>query len=448
MQSSWPMVRLGDLIEVKHGWPFKSELFSADAIDKGIVVAVGNFRYTGGFRFEETNIKGYLGDYPAEYELLPGDVLLVMTCQTAGGEILGIPARVPADGRKYLHNQRLGKVVVNRPDLVRLDYLYWLFLSPAFNRHLVATASGTKILHTSPSRICEYHFQLPSLDVQEEVAATLSALEDRLDALRRTNWTLEAIAQALFTSWFVRFDPVRVKADGREPDGIDHETATLFPDSFKDSELGLIPSGWTVTEVGSVVTVVGGSTPSTKEPSFWDPALFHWATPKDLSNLTSPVLLSTERKVSAEGLQKISSGLLPEGTLLMSSRAPIGYLALTRVPTAINQGFIAMPPGGVLPPEYLLFWAQLNLETIKQRANGSTFMEISKAAFRPIKVVVPASEIVTRFIEVTRPLLDRISANVAYSHSLEQLRNELLPRLISGQLRIHEAQQIAEEVLA
>jgi type I restriction enzyme, S subunit len=136
MAGEWTESRLGDLIEVKHGWPFKSELFTDELSGRPIVVNIGNFRYTGGFRFESTTVREYRGDYPREYELSADEILLVMTCQTAEGEILGIPARVPNDGRTYLHNQRLGRVVVRDDSLVDPNYLYWLFLSPSFNREL------------------------------------------------------------------------------------------------------------------------------------------------------------------------------------------------------------------------------------------------------------------------------------------------------------------------
>jgi len=115
---AWIQVRLGDLVSIKHGWPFKSEHFSEELTGRPIVVNIGNFEYTGGFRFGSTTVREYRGDYPPEYELEPGDILLVMTCQTAGGEILGIPAQVPDDGRTYLHNQRLGRVVVRQPESV------------------------------------------------------------------------------------------------------------------------------------------------------------------------------------------------------------------------------------------------------------------------------------------------------------------------------------------
>src|SRR5688572_18847479 len=147
MHSDWEPALLGDLVSIQHGWPFKSEEFSEDLTGRPIVVAVGNFRYEGGFRFDTTATKEYRGDYPKSYELSPGDTLLIMTCQTQGGEILGIPARIPDDGRTYLHNQRLGKVVVRAPEMIDPQFLYHLFRSRAFNSALCATASGSKILH-------------------------------------------------------------------------------------------------------------------------------------------------------------------------------------------------------------------------------------------------------------------------------------------------------------
>lgn len=106
MADKWSRVRLGDLVRIKHGWPFKSKLFSEEVTGLPIVVNIGNFRYSGGFRFSSTTLKEYRGDYPSEFELTPGDILMVMTCQTSGGEILGILGGIPSDDRTYLHNQR------------------------------------------------------------------------------------------------------------------------------------------------------------------------------------------------------------------------------------------------------------------------------------------------------------------------------------------------------
>jgi type I restriction enzyme S subunit len=285
------------------------------------------------------------------------------------------------------------------------------------------------------SDLMELEIECPTLEQQKSLAAFLSALDDRITQLRETNATLEAIAQALFKSWFVDFDPVRAKAEGRQPQGMDAATAALFPDSFEASELGLVPEGWQVKPVGEAVECLGGGTPNTKEPSYWQPAEHAWTSPKDLSGLQSPV-----RKLSTLGLAKVSSGLLPAGTLLLSSRAPIGYLAIAQMPVAVNQGYIAMPPGGELSPLYMLFWCRQNMEGIKARANGSTFMEISKSAFRPIPALVPSSEVLNAFAEIADPLFKRLVENERQAQTLTQLRDTLLPRLISGQLRLPEAQ--------
>ena len=306
------------------------------------------------------------------------------------------------------------------------DYRHWV----------VASASGSTVKHTSPDRICSYRFKLPPLDVQRAISATLASLEDRIALLRETNATLEAIAQALFKSWFVDFDPVRAKQQGLAPVGMDEATATLFPDSFEESALGPVPRRWSVQPVGDVVECVGGATPDTKDSSYWSPEEHAWTTPKDLSGLPAPVLLRTERRLSTKGLAKIGSGLSPAGTLLMSSRAPIGYLAIAQIPVAINQGYIAMPPGSLLPPLYMLFWCQQNMECIKARANGSTFMEISKKAFRPIPALVPSPSVIEAFLAIASPLFSLLVLNERQAQTLAALRDTLLPRLISGQLRI------------
>jgi len=288
--------------------------------------------------------------------------------------------------------------------------------------------------------IPNFELMVPPLADQREIAALLGALDDRIGLLRETNATLEAIAQALFKSWFVDFDPVRAKQQGLAPAGMDEATAALFPDGFDEFELGPVPVGWQAMPIGTAVECVGGATPDTKDSSFWAPEEHAWTTPKDLSGLPAPVLLRTERKLFSKGLAKIGSGLLPRGTLLLSSRAPIGYLAISQLPMAINQGYIAMPPGSRLPPLYMLFWCRQNMDGIKARANGSTFMEISKKAFRPILVVVPPKAVLQVFEAMAGALFDRLVEGERQAQTLATLRDTLLPRLISGQLRLPEAE--------
>ena len=229
MCEGWQEVSLGSLAKIKHGWPFKSEFFSEPLPGRPIVVNIGNFSYAGGFRFESTVLKGYSGEFPKEYELSAGDTVVVMTCQTPKGEILGVPGRIPADGRRYLHNQRLGRVVIRNSAVVNPDFLYWTFLWDQFKQHLFATSSGTKILHTAPVRIEAFRFALPPLAEQAEIGRLLWALEDKIELNRRMNQTLESTARGIFRSWFVDFDPVVTKAEGRQPFGMSADVAALFP---------------------------------------------------------------------------------------------------------------------------------------------------------------------------------------------------------------------------
>lgn len=238
MTSSWRRCSLGELLRIKHGWPFKSDSFALELTGLPIVVSIGNFDYAGGFRVGNTTWKEYRGDYPKEYELDPGDILVVMTCQTPGGEILGLPARVPDDGRTYLHNQRIGKVVISEPEAVSADFVYWLFLWRELNKELVASSSGTKIVHTAPSRIEAFEFDLPSIHEQNGIARLLWSIEAKLQSNRRMNHTLEATAAALFRSWFVDFDPVVAKAEGRRALGVSPALHERVPSAFASGLAG------------------------------------------------------------------------------------------------------------------------------------------------------------------------------------------------------------------
>ena len=368
-----------------------------------------------------------------------GDI--VITREAPMGDVCQIP-----EGLKCCLGQRQ---VLLRPDPKKVDSRFLLYaLQSPYIQHQIGWNEGTgsTVSNLRIPVLEALSVPTPELAVQREVAETLGAIDDRITLLRETNTTLEVIAQALFKSWFVDFDPVHAKMQGRAPEGMDEATAALFPDSFEDSELGPVPKGWAVMPVGDAVDTVGGATPDTKISEYWEPPKHHWTTPKDLSGIASPALLGTERKLSDAGLRKISSGLLPQGSLLMSSRAPIGYLALNQVPMAINQGYIAIPPGGKLTPLHMLFWCQANMENIKGRANGSTFMEISKKAFRPIPILVPSQATLAAFEDVASVLFERLVDNERQAQNLAAIRDALLPRLISGQLQTEEAQHSLQEV--
>lgn len=330
---------------------------------------------------------------------------------------------------------------------------YYLTRTPEFRAYAISRMEGTSGRQRVPtSAIKCFQISLPTFSAQRAIAHILGTLDDKIELNRRQNATLEAMAQALFKAWFVDCEPVRAKMDGRwkrgqSLPGLPAHLYDLFPDHLVESELGKIPQGWRISTIGEEVTVCGGSTPSTKQLEYWESGQHHWATPKDLSALKFPVLLETDRKISDAGLAKISSGLLPVGTVLLSSRAPIGYLAITEIPTAINQGFIAIKCDGALPNVFVLPWCRENMDAIVGNANGSTFQEISKSNFKPLHVIVPSDPVLTHFKRTANILYRQLAHNERVARSLARLRDTLLPKLISGELRIPDAAQICEDAV-
>jgi type I restriction enzyme S subunit len=441
--SEWQETTLGEIFKVKHGFAFKGEYFT-DEPQRTALVTPGNFAIGGGFRDEKR--KYYNGPVPEDYVLKPGQVVVTMTDLSKASDTLGYAASIPDDVIIWLHNQRVGLLEFKPAIPASPRFIQYLLRAHEYRSWVVGSATGTTVKHTSPGRIESFATRIPSIEVQHAIAHILGTLDDKIELNRRMNETLEAMAKATFQSWFVDFDPVRAKASGESTDSICQrlrhtpDLLALFPDSFEDSERGEIPVGWAISTIGTLANVTGGSTPNTKEPRYWEGGVHHWATPKDLSRLSSPVLLGTDRKVSDEGLAQIGSGLLEPGAVLLSSRAPIGYRAINEVPVAVNQGFIAMKPSLGVSKYFLLYWAEWAHDEIVSRANGSTFLEISKANFRPITVVRPPDEFFAKFDQYIEPLYKRIVSNEQETQLLMEQRDSLLPELLSGKILITSAE--------
>ena len=429
MSSEWRSVQLSDLIEIRHGWPFKREFFVPDVGNSGspIVVAVGNFDYSGGFRFGSTQVKTYSDEFPPEYRLVACDILLVMTCQTAGGEILGIPGRIPSDGRTYLHNQRLGKVVPKSAEVSK-RFLYWLFLSKDFNQHLVNSATGTKILHTAPKRIESFRLRLPPLQEQEAIAALLDCIDDRIALLRETNATLEAIAQALFKSWFVDFDPVHAKMEGRAPEGVDEATAALFPDGFEESALGPVPIGWKIKALDEIATYLNGLALQKFPPSddAWLPV----------------IKIAQLRKGDTIGADRASRNIKPDyivqnGDALFSWSGSLEVEVWCGGEGALNQHLFKVTSDTYSKWFYLL-WTRHYLEHFRQVAasKATTMGHIQRKHLSEAKSLAPPVELLSAMSAHLEPLLARSLELKLQAQTLATLRDTLLPRLISGQLRL------------
>ncbi|PEI03848.1 restriction endonuclease subunit S [Pantoea agglomerans] len=358
-------------------------------------------------------------------------------------------------------------------------YLYYWFLFSGKKGTLEPYFTGTTIKHLTGRSLADLTIRLPSVKYQEKCALILSSIDRKINHNKKINQTLEQMAQALFKSWFVDFEPVKAKmavldAGGSQEDAtlaamttisgkgadalavFEHEhpeqyaelkaTAELFSSALQEGEQGEAPEGWTLSEIGKEIDIAGGATPSTKTPEFWENGDVNWTTPKDLSNLKDKILLHTERKITKTGLGKISSGLLPVNTVLMSSRAPVGYLAMAKTPVAINQGYIAMKCNNDLSPEFVLQWCVSNMPEIVSRASGTTFAEISKKNFNPIPLVKPPVILVEYYTKKVSSIYSLIENNARENNSLTQLRDNLLPKLLSGEITLPEAEQAVSEV--
>ena len=343
------------------------------------------------------------------------------------------------------------------------DFLLCAMQSNYVQHQLESRASGSTVKGIKQSELRKVLLPIPPEVEQIEIATHIKTLSNKIELNRQTNHTLEQIAQVLFKSWFVDFEPVKAKIkakqNGQDPElaamcaisgkteeqlkGLSEETlkqlqtsATLFPDELVESELGGIPEGWIYSEIGNEVTVVGGGTPSTKNPVFWEGGHIHWTSPRDMSKLTDKILLDTDRKITEAGLAKISSGLLPKNTILMSSRAPVGYLAIAKVPVAINQGYIAMKCETKLSPEYVVQWTESIMDEIKKRASGTTFAEISKKNFKIIPVIVPHSDVISEYSKTVSNIYSKITEEMRETKYLMEIRDTLLPKLLSGEMEL------------
>ncbi|MGI2130266.1 restriction endonuclease subunit S [Shewanella baltica] len=465
---------LADYIKVQGGFAYKSQDFQNSGTNK--VLKIKNVRF-GHVDYNDTAfISDKLAQATFEWSTKEGDLLISMTGSgpNAPQSLVGRIARVWAGEDTAWINQRVGRIVLKEQGSIHPDFIFYLLSQQSSQDFLVANSSGSANQANISGKTIEM-LPCPLVGYEEsaKIASILLSLDKKIQLNRQINQTLEQMAEALFKSWFVDFDPVvdnaldagffeqdlafsdelLQRAEARKalrvssaylehhkplPEAI----RQLFPAAFEECAeptLGLggwVPVGWAVSITGDELTVKGGSTPSTANHEFWDGGDIHWTSPKDLSGKAEKILLDTERKITKEGLRKITSGLLPAETVLMSSRAPVGYLALSKIPVAINQGYIAITETKSLTQEYALYWLDSKVEMIKSISGGTTFAEISKKTFRTIPIIVPTSAVVTAFSETAGMKLSKISKNVEEISSLCAIRDSLLPILISGELEI------------
>ena len=301
---------------------------------------------------------------------------------------------------------------------------------------------GTMIPHFKKTDFDKLNLPLPSRSDQQFIGELYLGLSKRIALNQKMNQTLEEIAKAIFKSWFVDFDPVRAKAEGR-PTGLSPEISDLFPDELVDSEIGEIPTGWEVTIVSGFGNVVCGKTPSTKDPENFGGEFPFITIPDMRGNLIS---LSTERSVSEKGASTLKGKMLPVGSICVSCIATPGLVSITTGDSFTNQQINSIVPFSEGDREYLLFSMMTFGDLISSAGSGgSVFANLSTGRFKELPILQANEQIRTVFSKIVRPMLRRIELSQKEITTLSQLRDTLLPKLISGELRIPDAEKFLEE---
>ena len=292
------------------------------------------------------------------------------------------------------------------------DFNFLYYALKNLNLHHLAVGSAQPML----TQDILNSIAIPSMTVseQQKIGRVFYNLDSKIENLQKQNKILEQIAQAIFKSWFVDFDGVT---------------------GFEDSELGNIPKGWKVDKISSVCDIFGGGTPSTTNPDYWNGCI-HWLVPRDLTNSGKLFCISSERRITDLGLKNCSSQLHPENSIFMTSRATIGVFAINKVPTATNQGFIVSRLNNSNQLYYLLLNFSNRIDEFISHANGSTFLEISRGSFRELSILIPPIATLNTFHYKIKALFDQRFENEKLIEILTQIRDALLPKLMSGEIRV------------
>ena len=408
--STNPSLPLRSFVSLVRGTTYKGDLVGQPG---PVLLGLASIQPDGGFR--RGSFKTYGGESPAKITLGPGDIYVSLKDVTQSGDLLGSVARVPRDiatGRLTQDTVKLD--FSGRP--LDPDYLYWLLRTPIYRAYCRARATGTTTLGLARDDFLDFPVPEPG-DEELSLVELLEGLEARIALLRETNATLEAIAQALFKSWFVDFDPVRAKQQGLAPTGMDEATAALFPDSFEESALGPVPRAWGTGKVEDLLELAYGKALKAADRVAGDVPVYGSGGVIGLHNcalVDSPTVV-VGRKGTVGSLYWEDRPCFPIDTVFyVRARVPLTFCFYQlRV-----LGLEGMNTDGAVPG--------LNRNNVYRLA-----------------VVIPSPPVFAAFDDLAANLRSKIFANETEAQTLATLRDTLLPRLISGQLRLPEAEAIA-----
>lgn len=412
----WKHYKMDDVIDEISMGPFGSDVKKEFYVNKGIPILNGS--NLQGFKLQENSF-GYLTEEKADSlnkcNAHRGDI--IVTHRGTLGQIVYVPSNSKYD--RYVISQSQFRFRC-KPDLVDVQYLVYYFHTREGQYKILANASqvGVPALARATSTFRLIEIKLPSLADQRRIASILSSLDRKIELNNKINADLEEMAQAIFKNWFVDFEPFK---DGK----------------FVDSELGMIPEGWKVGRLDEIADVVGGSTPSKAKPEYYTQKGIAWLTPKDLSNHPAVYTSRGEIDITEEGYNSTSTKLMPKGTILFTSRAPIGYISIAQNDICTNQGFKSLVPkkAGTC---FLYCFLKYVTPEIENKSTGSTFKEASGALMKSLQVIMPDQKVFEEFEEIVSPLFARIESLEKENSRLSLLRDTLLPRLMSGELEVPE----------
>ena len=308
-------------------------------------------------------------------------------------------------------------IAILRPnnEIVDSRYLYYVMLSRDFYMQADSVALGAAQRTISLTSLRNMKVQLPDLDVQRRIAEVLSRYDALIENYQRQIKLLEEAAQRLYKEWFVDL---------------------RFPGHQSTPIINNLPQSWQKKKIADVCDTIGGGTPSTKNASYYEGGDIKWVTPTDITQSKSLCLLDTEKKITEEGLSNSSAKMLPPGTILMTSRASVGFFGICDFEVCTNQGFISCVPFKKEFQMYLLFNMRNRVDEIRGKAGGSTYLEISKRVFRELDIICPDTRVLLDFQERAHSILEMIRNNTVQIRNLSEARDRLLPKLMSAEIEV------------
>ena len=411
--AQWRQRRLGDVLEIKHGFAFKGEFFSNTG--EFVLLTPGNFREEGGLRLKGEKEKHYTGNFPEEFLLRQGDLLVAMTDLTQNAPILGSTAFIPEDGR-FLHNQRLGKIVNLKTNEVLPKFVFYLFNTASVRGHIKGSASGATVRHTSPSRIYDVPVELPLLPVQRRIVGILSAYDELIENNQRRIQILETMARALYREWFVEF---------RFPG---HEEIPRVA-----SPLGDIPEGWEVKRLPECVDV----NPRVVVPRNGKKPFV----PMGCLANDSMLITDIELRDGNSGAKFQNGDTLFARITPCLENGKTGFVQFLLDAKAVARGsteFIVLR-SRTLTPEFVYLLAgsdEFRNLAIKSMTGASGRQRVQERCFDDFEITHPPHALLDRFSGIVEPSFRLIQELYLQIHNLRRTRNLLLPRLLSGQVAL------------